>query len=248
MASVVAVSHPFDVNGAGRSLASPAFPGDDGRVDLDVRLTLAGAGAGTIPVTSVARALRDARLLATVVAVLDAVDETGADKDSHMAVVSMVNTAGEKGLLAFTGVDSLALWNPQARPVPTYGRDAARAALDDGATAVVVDVAGPTTFVLTGSALEVLADLLDLKHVDAVISAALAPLTADGWCDIRVRDARADGVDVDVLVDISAAGGGHPDGRRHDDLMRQAARILAERADLKQLVPGGIGIAAISAQ
>ncbi len=114
----------------------------------------------------IARALREERLLAGVVAVLDELDEAGGDKDSHMAVVSMVNERGEKGLLAFTGVDSLAGWNPQARPVPSLGRDVARSALDDGATAVVIDVAGPQSVVLTGHVLEALADQLDLASRD----------------------------------------------------------------------------------
>ena len=231
-----------DVDGAGRSLASPAFPGDAGEADPEVRRLVADAAAGSLTTLEVARLLRGARLLATVVAVLDEADEAGADKDSHMAVVSMVNATGEKGLLAFTGIDSLALWNPQARPVPAHGRDLARAALDDGAAAVVVDVAGPGMCVLSGQALAVLADQLDLPHVDAVVSAALAPLTADGWCDAVVRDGRGEDLGVDVVVEIRAVGGGHPDGRRVDQLTGQAARILAERADLQGLVPGGIGV------
>lgn len=236
------MSQPVDASGPGRSLASPAYPDDDGSADPHVRRTVGDAAAGSLSVVEAARMLRGARLLATVVAVLDQADESGADKDSHMAVVSMVNAIGEKGLLAFTGIDSLARWNPQARPVPAHGRDLARAALEDGAAAVVVDVAGPATCVLTGSALDVLVDHVDLPHVDAVISAALAPLTADGWCDAVVRDARGEHVGVDVVVEIHAAGGGHPDGRRHDELTAQAARILAGRADLQALVPGGIGV------
>lgn len=242
------MAQPFDVDGAGRSLASPAFPGDDGVADPEVRRITADAAAGSLTSIEGARLLRGTRLLATVVAVLDQDDETGADKDSHMAVVSMVNAAGEKGLLAFTGIDSLALWNPQARPVPALGRDLARAAIEDGAAAVVVDVAGPAACVVSGSALNVLADHLDLPQVDAVVSAALAPLTADGWCDARIGDARSDDAGVDVVVEICAVGGGHPDGRRLEDLTRQAARILAERADLRALVPGGIGVRTASAR
>ena len=86
-----------------------------------------------------------------------------------MAVVSMVNERGEKGLLAFTGVDSMAAWNPQARPVPSLGRDIARSAIDDGATAVVLDVAGPHAMAVSGAALTALADLLDLARVTALV-------------------------------------------------------------------------------
>ncbi len=162
---------------------------------------------------AVARTLREERLLATVVAVLDELDEAGGDKDSHMAVVSMVSERGEKGLLAFTGVDSMAEWNPQARPVPSLGRDLARSALDDGATAVVIDVAGPQSTVIAGAALQALADLLDLTRVTALVTAALAPLTSDGWVEVEVFDARPMDAGIDVIVQVTAPSGGHPDGR-----------------------------------
>lgn len=184
------------------------------------------------------------RLLATVVAVLDAMDEAGGDKDSHMAVVSMVNEAGEKGLLAFTGTDAIAAWNPEARPVPALGREVARAALDDGAHAVVVDVAGPARLVLQGTALAAMADDLDLPAVTAMIEAALAPLTADGWVGVEVLDGRPIDAGVDVVVQVSAAGGGHPDGRLLPDLAHQAAQVLAARADIQRLTPGGLGVTA----
>ena len=136
--------------GRGRSLAAPAFPGDDGSADASVRRMLA-SGAVDIPLLSASR------LLVAVVAVLDAVDESGGDKESHMAVVSMVNAAGEKGLLAFTGIDSLAAWDPQARPVPVTGAMAAQAALDDDAAALVIDVCGPCRAVVSGGELVSLA-------------------------------------------------------------------------------------------
>jgi hypothetical protein len=232
----------FHVDGRGRSLAEPQFAGDTGAPDELVRRIVAAAASGDLPAVGAARALRGARLLATVAAVLDAVDENGGDKDSHMAVVSMVNEKGEKGLLAFTGIDALSAWSAEGRPVPALGRDMAAAAFDDGAQALVIDVAGPARLVLTGAALAALADELDLARVSGLVHAALAGLTSDGWVDIAVVDARAAGEAVDVLVEVSAAGGGHPDGRLLTDLARQAARTLEQRADIQRLVPGGIGV------
>lgn len=102
--------------------------------------------------------LTRARLVVAIVAVLEEADDvTGADKRSAMAVVSMVNARGQRGLLAFTGVDSLVAWNPQARPVPVSASDAARAALEDGAEALVIDVAGPARYAIEGAALAALA-------------------------------------------------------------------------------------------
>jgi hypothetical protein len=146
---------PADSEGAevtaGRSLAAPAFPDDNGLADEELRRALADLGADHVS------ALRSARLLVPIVAVADEVDETGADKASHMAVVSMVNATGEKGLLAFTGLDSMHLWDSAARPVPVLGSDAARAALDDGAAALVIDLLGPHRTVVTGPGLSALA-------------------------------------------------------------------------------------------
>lgn len=230
------------VDGAGRSLAAPAFPDDDGTALPWVRDLVSRAVSGEVPVVAVARALRDARLLATVVAVLDEVDESGADKDSHMAVVSLIHDDGRRGMLAFTGADAVTMWRADARPVPARGRDLARAAEDDGAAAIILDVAGPARLVLEGIALEVLRDELDLPDVCARVEAVLAGLTSDGWVTLEVRDVRADDIGVDVLVTVTAPAGGHPDGRGIDQLAQQAGRLLSTSTELTRLVPGGLGV------
>lgn len=144
---------PSDL-GRGRSLVGPAFPGDDGRADPELRALL-GGGCGSQE--EMLRALAQSRLLVAVMAVAEEIAEDGSDKSSHMAVVSMVNAQGEKGLLAFTGLDSMAVWNPHARPVPVPARAAAEAALADGAQALVIDVAGPSRLVIPA---DMLPDLL----------------------------------------------------------------------------------------
>ena len=228
--------------GRGRSLAEPAFAADAGTADPKVRLLVAAVAAGEQPVLAVARELRDVRLLTAVVAVLDAMDEAGGDKDSHMAVVSMVNERGERGLLGFTGVDSLAAWDPQARPVPAMGRDVARAAMDDGATAIVIDVSGPQRLVIDGPALAALADDLDLPVLMTLLEAALTPLTSDGWAEIAIVDARQFDAGVDVIVEMRAPAGADPDERALADLARQAAAVISDRTDIHRLAPGGIGV------
>lgn len=137
--------------GGRRYLAGPAFPDDDGSADPALRVLLAR------PKASLVEGLRNGRLLVAIVAVADEVDETGGDKSSHMAVVSMISASGEKGLLAFTGIDSMARWDPAARPVPVSGVAAAQAALDDGARALVIDVLGPARAVISGPDLVALA-------------------------------------------------------------------------------------------
>jgi hypothetical protein len=91
------------------------------------------------------------------VSVVDDVDtQTGADKSSHMASVSLVQSDGRRGLLAFTGIAALARWDPVARPVPVTAHQVAAAALEEGAEGVLIDIAGPVRFAIDG---ELLAEL-----------------------------------------------------------------------------------------
>jgi hypothetical protein len=137
--------------GAGRHLVGSAYPDDVGTADPQLRAAIA-QGELALP------ALAAARLLVAVVAVADVIED-GADKESHMAVVSMVNAAGERGLLAFTGIDAMQRWQADARPVPVTGAQAAAAAIDDGASAMVIDVQGPVRMVIGGEALTELAGI-----------------------------------------------------------------------------------------
>ena len=144
------------VQGRGRSIDTPdAFSGDDGRADPRWEAAYADAA-------EVEALLRSGvRLLVPIVAVLDEADlETGADKSSHMASVSLVQADGRRGLLAFTGLESLARWDPAARPVPVTSHQVAAAALDEGADGVLVDLAGPVRFAIDGELLAELARMV----------------------------------------------------------------------------------------
>ena len=121
-----------------RSLAKPAFPDDDGSLD-DV---LAAAFASGDKSAAIIGALCSVRVFVPVIALLGETPAEG-DKDSQMAAVFMTGTDGRKALLAFSSLDAMKNWDPQARPVPIYGYDAARAALDEGAAALLLDLGGP---------------------------------------------------------------------------------------------------------
>lgn len=146
-----------------RTIPDPGFAGDDGSVPAEVAEALhryAADPQGLHPATLTV--LQHARLLVPVVAVLGEVehDEAGLahDKSSDMATVLMRGRDGRMALLAFTGSAPLVAWDPGARPVPVRAVDAARAAVHDGAEALVVDVAGPVRFVVEGEDLRALAD------------------------------------------------------------------------------------------
>ena len=119
-----------------RTLASPQFPDDDGAVDP----LLAQAFGDDLAVLA---ALPDARVFVPIVALLGDVPAEG-DKNADMAAVLMTGADGRQALLAFSSVASMAVWDADARPVPILGRDAARATLDEGAAAILLDLGNPT--------------------------------------------------------------------------------------------------------
>jgi hypothetical protein len=144
-----------------RHIPDPGFAGDDGSADPAVRSALALPADDPASYGAALLALQDTRLLVPVVAVLGEVevDERGLahDKTSDMAAVLMTGADGRRALLAFTGSDSLADWDAGARPVPVPTRLAAQSAVQDGAAALVVDIAGPATAVVEGDDLTRLA-------------------------------------------------------------------------------------------
>lgn len=153
-----------------RSIPDPGFSGDDGAADPEVAAALAAYDAA--PDTrhdATLAVLQRARLLVPVVAVLGEVeyDEQGLahDKTSDMATVLMRGRDGRNALLAFTSTEALLRWNPEARPVPVPASTAAEAAVQDGAAAMLVDVAGPVMFVVETDDLRELAQGSTLVEV-----------------------------------------------------------------------------------
>lgn len=159
---------------AGSRILPSGFADDDGRAPDTLAQALAAYTADPAAKAEVLLALRASRLLVPVVALLGEVeyDDAGLahDKSSDMAAVLMQGRDGRLALLAFTSLDALRAWNPEARPVPVTGQVAAQSALQDQAAAIVVDIAGPATLVIEGE------DLLGI---------------ASGWSLGRVGDRSA---------------------------------------------------------
>ncbi|GAA3676555.1 hypothetical protein GCM10022237_39980 [Nocardioides ginsengisoli] len=156
-----------------RRLQGSEYVDDDGSADRALATALAAdagdATGASYPV--VLAALATARLLVPVVAVLGEVevgdDGLARDKTSDMAAVLLTGADGRMALLAFTDLTTLAAWDPQARPVPVAAHLAAATAVQEGAAALVVDVAGPHPFVVEGD---------DLVRI------------ASGWRPVRLDD------------------------------------------------------------
>ncbi|MCW2834449.1 MAG: SseB family protein [Nocardioides sp.] len=144
-----------------RLIPDPGFAGDTGTADPALAAALAAYAEGETTHGDALLVLQDARLLVPVVAMLGEVeiDERGLahDKTSDMAVVLVRRPDGRVGLLAFTSTHTLARWNSEARPVPVAARLAARAAVQEEAAALVIDIAGPATYVIEGDDLTALA-------------------------------------------------------------------------------------------
>lgn len=144
-----------------RTIPDPGFADDAGAVDPLVAGVLVEHASGAASSGRVLSLLQDARLLVPVVAILGEVelDEQGLahDKSSDMAAVLVQAADGSSGLLAFTSTETMARWDPQARPVPVTAATAATAAVQDGAEALLVDLAGPASYVVDGEDLTRLA-------------------------------------------------------------------------------------------
>ncbi|TDD89563.1 SseB family protein [Actinomadura rubrisoli] len=148
---------------SGLTIPEPQFPGDDGGADPRLCEALAGYAAGRVGAHAVLRRLQSARLLVPVVAVLTEEEDVAPgglrrEKSSDMALPTLVGEDGRRGVLGFTCAETMKAWRADARPVAVHARQACRAALDEGAHALVVDVAGPVPFAVDGLRLHLLAE------------------------------------------------------------------------------------------
>ncbi|WP_428955856.1 SseB family protein [Streptomyces sp. cg35] len=146
---------------ANKNIPDPGFSDDDGTADPRLAEALAAWSQDRTAHGPVLEALKDARLLVPVVAVLGEVeeDENGLrrEKTSDMAVPTL-KAGSRTALPAFTSTAALALWDPEARPVAVPLHQALQAAAHEKADTVVLDLAGPVPYELTGAALYALAE------------------------------------------------------------------------------------------
>lgn len=153
-----------------KSIPDPGFPHDDGTADPRLAAALARYRDNLTAEPEVLAALAEARLLVPVVAVLgEAEAEVGVptpkaeggllrEKTSEMAVPTIQARGGRRALPAFTSVGALSQWRPDARPVAVTCRQALLAAAQERAGTLLIDLAGPVTFQLTGAAMRALAE------------------------------------------------------------------------------------------
>ncbi|CAM5589067.1 hypothetical protein GCM10010222_52500 [Streptomyces tanashiensis] len=228
-----------------KNIPDPGFSEDDGTADPRLAAALAAWAEDRTAHGPVLEALKEARLLVPVVAVLGEVEidpETGLkqEKTSDMAVPTL--TAGDRRALpAFTSIAALALWDPQARPVAVPTRQALAALVHEKADTLVLDLAGPVPYQVTGSALLALAegrsstDPLDdpavREAVRAVVAAEPAVLRA------HLGPGTADGTVALVLAEDASAA----------EAAQRVARALAADETLRARLVRGLDLALLPA-
>jgi len=145
-----------------RRLMTSPFLGDSGAASEETRRLVEAAATEASPIAYLraVAALCGDRLLVPIVATTTRLGHTvgglASDKEAEMSVVTLQAPDGRRALLAFTGLDSLKAWQADARPVPVTVDVAAQAARSEGVSAVLIDVAGPNTFLIEA---EILAEL-----------------------------------------------------------------------------------------
>ncbi|MFC9583248.1 SseB family protein [Streptomyces yangpuensis] len=232
---------------ANKNIPDPGFSDDDGSADPELTAALAAWAEDRNQEPRVLAALKGARLLVPVVAVLGEVEtdpETGLkrEKTSDMAVPTL-RAGDRRALPAFTSIASLALWDPAARPVAVPLHQALAAAAHEKADTVVLDLAGPVAYQLTGPALLALAegrtdtDPLADPAVREAVRAAVSGEPAVLRAHLGPGGADADG----ILAIVLAADAQAPAAAR------RVAEALAADTTLRARLVRGLNLALLPA-
>ncbi|MEZ0089738.1 SseB family protein [Streptacidiphilus sp. EB129] len=168
-----------------KNIPDPGFAGDDGSADPRLAEALAAHAAGPTAETEgrLLAALVGARLMVPIVAILGEAETNDQgltqEKSSDMAVPTVQAPDGRKGLPAFTSLDALARWRADARPAPVPAQQAVQAAWSEQADALLIDLAGPHFYELSGAAMRAVAESrarIDPLHDPEVAEAIRAVL------------------------------------------------------------------------
>ena len=164
--------------------------GDTGDADPAVTAILAAYQAGEATEHAALSAVAATRLLVPIVAVLAEANDDGSEKETEMALPTLIGNDGRAAVIAFTGADALRQWRQDARPVPVPGPRLWAAALTE-ADAVVVDIAGPVPLIVEGARLTALAagQPPPLAHEDPDVRAAVAEVIDDFTLEPAAPDA-----------------------------------------------------------
>ncbi|NIY69701.1 SseB family protein [Streptomyces malaysiensis] len=156
------------------------------------------------------------------------------EKTSDMAVPTLEAPGGRRALLAFTSLETLARWRPDARPVAVPLRQALEATAHEKADTLVLDLAGPVPYQLTGPALLALAEgrtSADPLADPAVTEAVRTVLAAEPEV---LRAHLAPAADADGMLALALA----PEAPARETAHRVAGALAADEVLRARLVRG----------
>ncbi|EFL22010.1 conserved hypothetical protein [Streptomyces himastatinicus ATCC 53653] len=244
-----------------KNIPDPGFSDDDGTADARLTAALAAWADDRTAEPEVLAALTEARLLVPVVALLGEVEEgppegqreasteggggrrvgggrraggLRREKTSDMAVPTLEAPGGRRALPAFTSLETLARWRPDARPVAVPLRQALEAAAHEKADTLVLDLAGPVPYQVTGPALLALAEgrtSTDPLADPAVAEAVRTVLAAEPEV---VRAHLAPAADADGLLALALV----PHAPARETAQRVAGALAADETLRARLVRG----------
>lgn len=202
-------AHPGDggadsagVPWSGRSFRPNPAAGDDGSADPRLRAALTGFREGTADPVAVVDALREARVLVPLVAEKgeEGVSPSGltVDKTQELSIVTVAARDGRTVLPVFSSVDTMRVWNADARPIPVAGTRAALAAAGEQTDLIVVDPGSDTEFVV---------------RRPAVWAVAQSQRWEPAWASTEVMTAFARSIASELAVHDIRLSAGDPEAR-----------------------------------
>ena len=204
---------------------NPRFRDDDGSADPAAAAALSAFAAAQGSEHAALTALARARLLVPVVAVLSDGDRrppgpaagapaAGGEKNSEMAMPTLLGRDGRAAIPVFTGLDALARWQPCGSPGPRRGDPGLAGRGVQDACAVIIDIAGPVPLAVEGARLAALAQgqPVPLPYEDPDIREVVAALVAQAAggaepASFTLRPAPGDG---DLLIELAPPAGMDP--------------------------------------
>ena len=219
-------SHGF--SWAGRELSASGF--EDDRGDADPAVRAAATAVLTAPTVQAEVDLMvqvaGARWLVPIVAVpVDTQIHQGMRVEGHaeMAAVTLTGRDGESALPVFSGLDSLMVWDPDARPVPVTAERAAQAAVSEGCSTILLDLGSEYAVALRPSMVWALASgrAWQPSHLDPFVATSVERALAQEKRVVghRLGPARPMGSG-GLQITLTLAP-----GLTHDDVAAMATRI-----------------------
>ena len=169
----------------GRHFEQNDWGSDDGSAPEKLVEAIRRFATGEVGEADVVDAVRDVRLLVPLIANLGEAgqNEHGqtVDKSQELSIVTVAGPDGRNVLPAFTSVDAMRAWNPQARPVPVQAQRVALAAASERTDLVVLDPTSVTQFVIRRPALWAIArsEPWQPSYLDPVVEKAVTDAAAD---------------------------------------------------------------------